>query len=179
VKLNLPPNISYESRPDKCLSEMLLSSEIDAAITARPPDSFLRRDPRIVRLFPEFRAEEELYYEKTGIFPIMHVISMRRSLFEAYPWVAMNMLTAFEESKNAAVGRISEITTSRIPLPWGAAMAQQITEKMGGDLWPYGVSQNRRTLDAFCRFAHSQYLTPALLTVEDIFPREVIGSARV
>ena len=179
VKLHLPASIHYESRPDKSLSDMLLSGEIDAAITARPPNSFLRGDPRVARLFPDFRTEEEAYYSATRIFPIMHVMTVRRSVLEAHPWVAMNLLKAFETSKNAAVERIREITTSRIPLPWGAAIAEQIAGKMGGELWPYGVSQNLNTLDAFCRFAHDQHLTAARLTVEDLFPEEVIATARV
>ena len=88
-------------------------------------------------------------------------------------------MTAFEHAKNAAVERMCEITTSRIPLPWGAALADEVKEKLGGDLWPYGVSENRHTLGAFCRFAHDQYVTPSLLAVEDLFPEEVIGSAKV
>ncbi len=179
VTLNLPDSIYYDSRPTKSLSEMLLSGEIDAAITARPPNCFLRGDSSVIRLFPDFRAEEEAYYGATRIFPIMHVMTVRRSVLEAHPWVAMNLLTAFEKSKNAAVERIREITTSRIPLPWGAALAEQVAAKMGGELWPYGVSQNRNTLDAFCRFAHDQHLTASRLTVEDLFPEEVIASARV
>ena len=133
----------------------------------------------MARLFPDFRAEEEAYYAATRIFPIMHVMTVRRTVLEAHPWVAMNLLKAFNISKNASVERIREITTSRIPLPWGAAIAAQVAAKMGGELWPYGVSQNLRTLDAFCRFAHDQHLTKSRLSVEDLFPEEVIATARV
>ena len=179
VKLSLPSSIHYEPRPDKSLSDMLGSGEIDAALSARPPRSFLRADRKVVRLFPDFQREERAYYKATGIFPIMHAITMRREVFEAFPWVAKTMLTAFEESKNAAVERMLEITTSRLPLPWGAALAAEVAETMGGDIWPYGVSANLHTLNAFCRFAHDQHLTSSLLTVEDLFPKEVIGTARV
>lgn len=179
VTLNLPDHIHYESRPDRCLSDMLVSGEIDAALTARPPNSFLRGDKGVARLFPDFRVEEETYHQETGIFPIMHIVTIRRSVCEAYPWVAANMQTAFEHAKNASIERMREMTTSRIPLPWGAALAEQLSEKMGGDPWPYGVSANLKTLDAFCRFAHDQYLTPSRLRVEDIFPQEVIGKVRV
>ena len=179
VNLELPASVHYLSRPDKSLSDMLLSGEIDAAITARPPDSFLRGEPNVARLFPDFQAEEEAYYAATRIFPIMHVMTVRRTVLEAHPWVAMNLLKAFEISKNASVERIREITTSRIPLPWGAAIAAQVAAKMDGELWPYGVSQNLHTLDAFCRFAHDQHLTKSRLTVADLFPEEVIATARV
>ena len=179
VKLHLPPSIRYEARPDKSLSDMLASGEIDAALSARPPKSFLRGDSKVVRLFPDFRADEEAYFKATGIFPIMHLMSMRRSVFDAYPWVARNMMTAFEAAKDAAVTRMCEITTSRLPLPWGAALADEVAAKLGGDLWPYGVNANRHTLGAFCRFAHDQFVTPSLLAVEDLFPRELIDSAKV
>jgi 4,5-dihydroxyphthalate decarboxylase len=179
VKLKLPSTIHYESRPDKCLSDMLLSGEIDAALTARAPNSFLHGEKSVVRLFPDFRVEEEAYYQATGIFPIMHIVTLRRSLCEAYPWVAANMQKAFEHAKDAAIERLREMTTSRIPLPWGAVTAEQLSRQMGGDPWPYGVSANLKTLDAFCRFAHDQHLTPSRLTVEDIFPQEVIGKVKV
>jgi 4,5-dihydroxyphthalate decarboxylase len=179
VSFHLPPQFHYVPRPDKCISDMLASGEIDAAITARPPRSFIQGNPDIVRLFPDFRGEEIAYHQATGIFPIMHVMSMRRAVFEAYPWVASNLLTAFEQAKDAAVERMLEITTSRLPLPWGAAYAAEMAEKMGGDLWPYGVDANRHTLNAFCRFAYAQHLTASPLTPEDLFPREVIAYSRV
>jgi 4,5-dihydroxyphthalate decarboxylase len=179
VKLNLPADIRYAARPDKSLSDMLLSGEIDAALSARPPACFLRGDPAVVRLFPDFRAEEEAYHRATGIFPIAHLITIRRSVFEAYPWVAANLLAAFERSKDAALERLREITTSRIPLPWAAALAEDVAARMGGDLWPYGVAANLTTLEAFCRFAHDQHITARRLTVEDLFPQEVLELARV
>lgn len=179
VKFSLPGNIHYESRPEKCISDMLATGEIDAAITARPPDSFLQGKPGVVRLFPHFRAEEEAYFNATRIFPIMHVMAMRRSVFEAYPWIALSLQKAFEQAKDAAVARVREITTSRMPLPWGAAIAAEMTERFGEDLWPYGIEANRNTLDAFCRFAHAQYLTNTLLTAEDLFPKEAIAASRV
>jgi 4,5-dihydroxyphthalate decarboxylase len=179
VKLNLPESIRYTPRPDSCISDMLASGEIDAAISARPPNSFRSGDKGVVRLFPDFRAEEEAYHRNTGIFPIMHVVTIRRAVLERYPWVAANMMTAFGAAKDAAVERVREITTSRLPLPWGAAIAEEMTQRFGGDLWPYGVEANRHTLDAFCRFAHSQFLTPSLLTLEDLFPAEVIEAVRV
>lgn len=179
VQLALPADYHYESRPADCLDAMLVSGEIDAAFTARPPASFLRGDPAVVRLFPDFRAEEEAYHRATGIFPIMHVVAVRRAVLEAAPWVARNLLTAFEAAKDATVARLREITTSLLPLPWGAAVADELAERMGGDPWPYGVAPNRHTLESFCRFAHDQFLTPDLLTAEDLFPDEVCSTYRV
>ncbi|MGE5147087.1 MAG: ABC transporter substrate-binding protein, partial [Candidatus Eiseniibacteriota bacterium] len=179
VAFELPRGVAYEARPDRCLSEMLLSGEIDAACTARAPDSFLSGDPRVVRLFPDSQAEERRYFHDTGIFPIMHVVTIRRAVFEQHPWVAPNLLQAFEAAKNAAVARLCDITASRAPLPWIASLAVAAAESAGGDLWPYGVEANRTTLGAFCRFAHAQGLTATCLAPDDLFPKEVKAGVRV
>src|SRR5499433_3496669 len=90
VALKLPDGMRYATRPEASLSSMLVSGEIDAAITARAPDAFLKGDGKVVRLFPDYRAEEERIFKKTGIFPIMYVITLRRAAFEQHPWIAMN-----------------------------------------------------------------------------------------
>ena len=102
IRLALPDGYHYESRPDACLSDLLAGGEVDAALTARPPASFVRDDPAVVRLFPDFRPEEQAYHRDTGIFPIMHVIAVRRAVIEAAPWVAGSLLPAFEADKAAS-----------------------------------------------------------------------------
>jgi 4,5-dihydroxyphthalate decarboxylase len=179
VALNLPAGIRYESRPDASLSELLLKGELDAAITAREPDAFVHGEGRIVRLFPDYRKEEEAYHRRTGIFPIMHVIAMRRAVFERYPWAAMNLFKAFEEAKQRSVERVADITASRIPLPWSAALSAGFGAAFGADPFPYGIAANRVTLDAFCRFAHAQGITHGRMKPEDLFPAEVHKSVRV
>jgi 4,5-dihydroxyphthalate decarboxylase len=158
---------------------MLLSGEIDAAICARVPDAFTNGGGKIVRLYPDYRAEEKRYYDLTGIFPIMHVIAMRRAVFERYPWSAMNMFKAFEQAKARSLERIGDLTASRIPVPWAAAIAGEWGESFGADPFPYGLEANRKTLDAFCRFAHDQGVTARRLTPDDLFPKEVRASVRV
>lgn len=179
ARLSLPPSLAYEPRPDASLSRMLETGEIDAAITARPPDSFLAGHPEIVRLFPDYREAEAAYFAATGVFPIMHLLAIRRPVFEANRWIAMNLLSAFERAKDATVERMMDIAVSRIPLPWGAAMAGELRERMGGELWPYGLDANRTTLEAFCRFSHQQHLTPTLLSPDELFPREVRSLPRI
>ena len=158
---------------------MLLSGEIDAAISARVPDAFTQGGGKIVRLYPDYRGEEMRYYEATGIFPIMHVIAMRRAVFERYPWVAMNLFKAFEQAKERSLERINDLTASRIPVPWAAAVAGEWGKGFGADPFPYGLEANRKTLDAFCRFAHAQGVTAQRLTPDDLFPKEVRASVRV
>jgi 4,5-dihydroxyphthalate decarboxylase len=179
VEFKLPPGMQYQQRRDSSISAMLLSGEIDAAVSARPPEAFSKSAGKIVRLFPDYRADEAGYYAATGIFPIMHIIAMRRALFERHPWVAMSLLKAFDEAKSRSLERISDITASRIPLPWAATLAEESSKSFGADPFPYGLEANRTTLEAFCRFAHDQGVTAKKLTPDDLFPKEVRASVRV
>jgi len=179
VEFKLPAGIQYQQRRDTSISAMLLSGEIDAAISARVPDAFAKGGAKIVRLYPEYRAEEMRYYAATGIYPIMHVIAMRRAVFERYPWVAMNLLKAFEQAKARSRERIEDLTASRIPVPWAASIAGEYARDFGDDPFPYGLEANRKTLDAFCRFAHAQGVTATRLAPDDLFPKEVRSSVRV
>jgi 4,5-dihydroxyphthalate decarboxylase len=179
VEFTLPKGIQYSQRRDSSLSAMLLSGEIDAAISARVPDAFTNGGGRIARLYPDYRADEKRYYDATGIFPIMHVIAMRRAVFERYPWAAMNLLKAFDEAKARSLERIGDLTASRIPVPWSASIVDDTSKSFGADPFPYGLEANRKTLDAFCRFAHDQGVTAKRLTPDDLFPKEVRASVRV
>jgi 4,5-dihydroxyphthalate decarboxylase len=179
VEFKLPPGIRYSQRRDTSVSAMLLSGEIDAAISARVPDAFDKGAGKILRLFSDYRKEEAAYHAATGIYPIMHVIAMRRAVFERYPWVAMNMLKAFNEAKARSVERINDLTASRIPVPWAAAIAGEFGKNFGADPFPYGLEENRKTLEAFCRFAHDQGVTASRLAPDDLFPKEVRASVRV
>ena len=179
VEFKLPKNIDYTSRRDTSLSAMLLSGEIDAAISARVPDAFTKSGGKIARLYPDYRAEEMKYYAATGIFPIMHVIALRRAVFERYPWVAMNLYKAFEQAKERSLERINDLTASRIPVPWAASIAGEWSKNFGADPFPYGLEANRKTLEAYCRFAHDQGVTAKKLTPDDLFPKEVRASVRV
>ena len=179
VEFKLPAGIQYEQRRDTSISAMLLSGEIDAAISARVPDAFENGGGKIARLFPEYRAEEARYHAATGIYPIMHVIAMRRAVFERYPWVAMNLFKAFDEAKRRSLERIRDLTASRIPVPWSAAIADEWGKDFGADPFPYGLEANRKTLEAFCRFAHEQGVTAKRLAPDDLFPKEVRASVRV
>jgi 4,5-dihydroxyphthalate decarboxylase len=179
VEFKLPAAIQYEQRRDTSVSAMLLSGEIDAAISARVPDAFSKGRGKIVRLYPNYRTEESRYHAATGIYPIMHVIALRRAVFDRYPWVAMNLFKAFDEAKRRSLERIQDLTASRIPVPWAAAIAGEWSENFGADPFPYGLEGNRKTLDAFCRFAHAQGITAKRLMPDDLFPNEVRSSVRV
>jgi 4,5-dihydroxyphthalate decarboxylase len=178
VELKLPAGVSYRSRSDTSLSAMLASGEIDAVISARAPDAF-SPGVGVVRLFPNYRAEEERFFRKTGIFPIMHLITIRRAVLEQYPWIAMNLFKMFDEAKRRCFNRLRDFTCARIPLPWAAAITDEIAAIVGPDPYPYGIAESRPTLEAFCRYAHDQGVTQARMTIEDLFPPEVRAAARV
>ena len=130
VELKLPAGISYEARPQSSLSAMLASGELDAVISARAPQSFAPDGP-VVRLFPNYRAEEERLFRTTGIFPIMHLMVMRRAAFEQHPWIAMNLFKMFDDAKRRCFNRLRDFTCARIPLPWAAAIADEIAAEFG------------------------------------------------
>jgi 4,5-dihydroxyphthalate decarboxylase len=173
VELKLPRGVRLTSRPDSSLDRLLVSGEVDAVMSAHAPRSFEEGHPDLARLFADYRPVEEAYYRKTGIFPIMHVIALRREVLDRFPWVATNLLAAFEEAKTRSLARAHEITASRFPVPWIAEIADRARDIFGGDPMPYGIAANRTTLAAFLRFGHEQGVCHKLLEPEDLFPAEV------
>jgi 4,5-dihydroxyphthalate decarboxylase len=107
------------------------------------------------------------------------VIAMRRAVFERHPWVAMNLFKAFDEAKKRSLERVRDLTASPIPVPWSAAISTEWGKNFGDDPFPYGLGENRKTLEAFCRFAHAQGITAKQLAPDDLFPKEVRASVRV
>jgi 4,5-dihydroxyphthalate decarboxylase len=179
IKLDPPPGFSLTPVADKSLNDMLLAGELDAVIAAHAPDEFDSGSGKVVRLFSDYRAEEEAYYRDTGVFPIMHVVALRRDVHDAHPWVAMNLYTAFREAKCRAVERALDTNAPRYPVPWSPANAQRAQELFGDDFWPYGIEDNRTTLDAFLGFAHEQGACAKRLTPDDLFPDEVKAEFRI
>jgi 4,5-dihydroxyphthalate decarboxylase len=179
VTLNLPEGLRYTPVPDKSLTEMLLSGEIDAALTARPPNPYSAGDGRIRRVFENYREVELDYWKRTGIFPIMHLVALRREIYDRHRWVAMNLLKAFEEAKNRSLARAADITLSFFPLPWMPDNAKVAQGLMGEDFWPYGIEANRTTLEAFAQYAFEQGVCQRLVAVEDLFAPEVRSKFKV
>ena len=179
VKLNLPPGIRYRSAPDKSLGGMLLSGEIDAALSAHPPLCFEQGHPNVTRLFEDYLDLEQRYVKETGIFPIMHTVAIRRDIVERHPWVAMNLFKAFEESKRRSVARALNPTTSALPIPWGYEVARRMQNVVGEELLPYGIEANRTTLEAFLQYAFEQGVLHRRMQPDELFPPQVQRSFRV
>ncbi|HZT27775.1 MAG TPA: ABC transporter substrate-binding protein [Pseudolabrys sp.] len=179
VELTLPKGVKLTSAPDKTLSGMIASGEIDCAIIARPPDSFRQGHPDVVRLFPDFEAIEQRYYEQTRVYPIMHVIALRKGLLEAHPWIARNLYNAFEQSKQRSLERLCDPAVSRYPMPWLANYARRMRETFDGDPFPFGIEANRPTLELFLRYTYEQGIAHALVKPEQIFPAGIMASVKV
>ena len=180
VQSNLPAGVVVEPRPDKTLSDMLVSGEIDAVISARVPQCFREGVPGVRRLFPEFQKDEERYFARTKIFPIMHVIAIRRPVYEANPWIVRNLYDAFETAKRASLARLRDIQTSHLPTAWATNDMERVHALLfpDGNRWPYGVDANRATLEPFLAYCHEQGVTGRRLTCEELFPKEVTFEVR-
>ena len=179
--LKLPDGVCYVQEQERSLTEMLLAGDIDAMISANAPQAFRDGHPDMTRLVPNYREEEAKYFQETGIYPIMHTVAIRRDVFEEHPWVAMNMLNAFEEAKQNCVHRLSNVTASQIPMPWIYDSYEKVKEELfkGGDYWPYGIDANRTTIEAFLQYAHEQGVCHRLLTPEELYPREVQSAYKI
>ena len=179
VKLNLPEGIRYTPVPDKSLTGLLLSGEVDALLTARPPAPFAAGDGRIRRVIGNYREVELDYWKRTGIFPIMHLVVLRRDVYERHRWAAMNLTKVFEEAKNRSLARAADITLSYFPLPWTPDYAGLSRGVIGEDFWPYGIEANRTTLEAFSQYAFEQGVCHRKVAVEELFAPETRSKFKV
>jgi 4,5-dihydroxyphthalate decarboxylase len=179
VSVRLPDGVTCRNERSKSLTTLLLDGEIDAILSARAPAPDTQRAGEIVRLIPEFIEVERAYFESTGIFPIMHLIVMRREVYERNRWVAVNLVKSFEEAKRRSFYRLSDITCSHFPLPWIPARTTEAQQLFGDDIWPYGLEPNRTTLEAFLQFGYEQGVCHRLLTPEELFVPETLGAVRV
>ncbi len=174
VELDLPQGVKLTRVADKSLSQMLADGEIDCAIIARPPTCFLEEDPRIERLFPNYLELEEEYFGRTGVWPIMHMLAMKKSVLKDNPWVARNLYNAFEDSKNRSLARLFDPAISRYPLPFLATYARRMRDMVGKDVFPFGIEANRPTLELMLLYTHQQGIAQRQMTPEEIFPAGIM-----
>lgn len=178
AELDLPDRIRVEPiSQSQTLSAMLVDGEIDAIYSPRMPSPFARRDPRVGRLFPDVVEAEQAYFAATGIFPIMHVVVIRRDVYESSPWVAQSLYKAFLQAKVAAADRLYDTSALRFMLPWMIQQLEQARELLGDDFWSYGLDANRDGLATFLRYHHDQGLSPRLMRPEELFAPEALEAA--
>lgn len=176
VEINLPKGVKLTRITDKSLSQLLAAGEIDCAIIARPPNCFLEGHPDVVRLYPNYVEMEEKYYDRTKVWPIMHIIAMRRQIVREHPWVARNLYNAFLESKRRSIERLLDPAVSRYPLAWLPAYARKMRDRFGGDPFPYGIEENRLTWEQMSLYCYQQGISHREFEPEEIFPKGIMTS---
>jgi 4,5-dihydroxyphthalate decarboxylase len=151
----------------RTLDSMLVAGDIDALVSLRVPPSYAQRHPKVTRLFPDWRAAEESYFRTTGIFPIMHMVGIRRRLLLEHPWLAHSVFKGFAVARRIALDELAEGPT--VALPWQNDELARTRALMGHDFWPYGVAANRRAIEALLRWLVEDGLPRSAPSVEDLF----------
>ena len=169
IKLTLPTDVKLESVPEgETISAMLAAGEIDGFMAPRAP-SLPKDTANVGWLFPDPVASAKEYYKRTKIFPIMHIVGVRRTLAEAHPWLPGAVFKAFEQSKAKALAHLDETSATKVTLPFVEERLQEARRLMGSDFWSYGVEANRHVLETFFKHHHAQGLSSRLVTPEDLF----------
>jgi len=177
-QLDLPPSIRIEPiGPEQTLSAMLAAGEIDAFHGPRTPST--AHAPGVRRLFPDYAATEKAYYKKTGIFPIMHVVVIRREIYERDRWIAMALFKAFSRAQQYAYDDYEQTAALKSMLPWSAAGAEETRALMGTHWWPYGFAPNEHVLETFARYHHEQGLSPQQIAPRDLFAPETLEAFKI
>jgi 4,5-dihydroxyphthalate decarboxylase len=180
IPLSLPAEIRLETIPsDKILSRMLETGEIDALYTARAPSTFVNGSGKVRRLFEDYQTVEREYYRKTKIFPPMHIIAIRRDVYERNRWVAQSLLKAFVAAQKEVYAELRETGALMHMLPWLPSHVEETEKLMGRDFWPYGYEPNIHALSTFLRYHHEQGLSKRLLTPKEIFAPESLEAFKI
>jgi len=162
---------------DKSVETMLAEGELDAVIHSSIIKPIAAGDPRVARLFPDYKREEIAYFRKTGIFPIMHVLGVKEEIVDKHPWVPINMFHAFEKAKAIAMARMANPRI--VPLGWYREAWEEQEAILGPDPWEYGLTErNRRTIDTLAGYSHEQGLTRRRHTADDLFVSVFQGRKR-
>ena len=177
---NMEPEHEVDFAPaGRTLSDMLERGEIDALFTANVPQPFLDGSPNITRLFPDYETVERDYYRRTGIYPMMHPVVMRKDLLAAHPGLARAVYEGFRQAKEAAEQRYEHarrLFGATLMLPWADHLLERNAELFPADWWPYGTEANRHTIDTFLRYHYEQGLSERPLSVEDVMVPELLDT---
>jgi 4,5-dihydroxyphthalate decarboxylase len=181
LALDLPPHIRVERiGADETLSSMLADGRIDALYTPRMPSSFrASSDGSVRRLFDDYLAIEQDYFHRTGIFPIMHVVAIRRHVYERNRWIAQSLYKAFCAAQRYSYADLSETAALKTMLPWLTAHAEATRREMGDEFWPYGLDRNRHALATFLRYSQEQGLARRQLEPRELFAPESLEAFKI
>ena len=169
----LPEGVSISAGPPgKDESDLIESGEVDALFHAAEPRAYVERHPKVARLFPDYRSMERAYFEKTGIFPIMHAVAIKKATLKQNPWLAEAVFRAYSEAKQVAYEEMAKAGWWYDMLPWYGQEFEETRGLMGDNYYSYGIEPNRKTLEAFSRYSHQQRLCSRVLTAEELFAPE-------
>ncbi len=170
IALNLPPDVRIEDAPpDRTISDMLSDGDLDAVIGPRAPSCFDRGHPQVRWLYADPTAAAMTWYRKTRIFPIMHVLGIRRTLAERHPWLPAAVMKGFGQAKARALLKLGDTAATKVTLPFVEEQVRAARALMGEDFWAYGLEPNRHVLEVFLRRHHAEGLSPRVLSPEDLF----------
>jgi len=179
IKIKLPENVKLEDAPEgETISSLLAKGDIDGYIAPRHPDVPVGT-PNLGWLFRDPVAAAKDYYRRTQIFPIMHILGVRRELADKHPWLPGAIYKAFSESKSKAIDHLSDTSATKITLPFAEERLKEARDLMGEDYWSYGIDANRHVLENFFKHHHAQGLSPRLVTPEDLFHPSTFESFRL
>ena len=164
------PGVKLTRMPvEQDMGPMLEAGELDAIISPNTPTALGRPDSTVRRLFRDYRQVEKAYFAKTGIFPIMHTLVLRKDVYQRYPWAAKSLFDAFVKAKDWAYQQLLETDALKLTLPWVVAETEEMQRLMGPDFWPYGIERNRVSLEAVPQYLHEQHLAPRKPSIEELF----------
>jgi len=179
ITISVPKDVRLDNAAaGKSISRLLADGEIDGFIAPRPP-SLPRNTPNVGWLFPDPAATASDYFKRTGIFPIMHLVGVRRTLVEQHPWLPGAVFKAFSQAKDKAVDMLADPSASKATLPFLEERVAQARALMSDDFWPYGFEANRKTLEAFLRHHHAQGLSSRLVKPEELFHTGTLESFKI
>ncbi len=174
------PGLDLQAIPqDKTLVGMLRDGELDALFTARAPSSFLAGEAHITRLFPDTRAAELAYYKKTKLFPIMHLIGIKKTLVAQHPWLPTSIYKAFLEAKALAMIDLTDVNALMVTLPFLDAETKATQAAMGKDFWRYGVHESQHEIEALIQYLHEQGLIDRKPALEELFAPGVFEMSKI
>src|SRR4051812_5815711 len=163
IAVTLPKDVGLENGPPgKSISRLLADGDIDGFIAPRPP-SLPKNTPNVGWLFADPVAAAKDYVKRTGIFPIMHLVGVRRTLAEQHPWLPGAVFKAFSQAKDKALESLADTSATKVTLPFVEERLDEARDLMGEDFWSYGLEPNRKTLEVFLRHHHSQGLSSRLV----------------
>jgi len=149
------------------IAELLAAGEIDALYTARAPSTW--PSPNVVRLFDDPVAAELDYFKKSGIFPPMHLVAVKRAVAERHPWLAKSLFDAFVAAQQLAQAKIEDSVALGTMLPWLLEHLLFTEKNMGRNFWSVGLTTNRTTLETIIRYMRDDELIKTAFTPDDLF----------